>query len=130
VKRLGSDWILTAEQHKKTFCAKSTDYDEKSLHFLIRSNSLTSVKKIAEGRNLGRCQVMRLGMVELQRPPSARFKFLGQAKWHSQFQTMPNSMIADQQLMILAQLFIRTRSARLPLGIGNVFKKTNCTLNW
>jgi hypothetical protein len=57
-------------QHKQTFAARSTDYNDKYLHLLnIRSNLLTSVLKIAEGRNLGRCQVM----VEFQGPPSACF---------------------------------------------------------
>jgi hypothetical protein len=41
---------------------------------------------------------MRLRMVELEGPPIACFLFLGQATWHSQFQTMPNPMDANKQL--------------------------------
>jgi hypothetical protein len=37
-------------------------------------------------------------MFEFQGPPSACFYFLGEAKWHSQFQNMPNSIDANKQL--------------------------------
>jgi hypothetical protein len=64
-----------AEQRKQTFSARSTYYNETYLYLLIRSNLLTSVLKIAEGRNFGRYQIMRLGMVELQGPLAHVFNF-------------------------------------------------------